>query len=192
MRHGWFAIPGVQSGDRTVEQQLTGVAPALAEAKGKTVLDLGCAEGLISAAFARAGADSVFGIDAVKDHVEAACCHCGHHLPRFQHIGLDELARQETDAGEVWKYDIVLALGVCHKLRDPAVGVRFAARAAADLVLFRMHRISEKNGGELRSKYAKQNVCYVPQIVEPEGFKLERILPGPYEETVWWYRRNSS
>ena len=44
---GWFTT-AKRPGDRTLEQQLVGLDKVLAEVAGKTVLDAGCAEGLIS------------------------------------------------------------------------------------------------------------------------------------------------
>ena len=46
-KQGWFSTKG-RLGDRTLKQQLMGLDPLFAECKGKTVLDVGCAEGLIS------------------------------------------------------------------------------------------------------------------------------------------------
>lgn len=189
MRHGWFAIPGVQTGDRTLAEQMLGVKEALDEARDKTVLDLGCAEGLISREFARAGA-TVMAIDAIGDHVKVAMGQCEGYDVGFDVVGLDELAAKHEQLNAYHVYDIVLALGVCHKLHDPATGVRFAARSSDDLVLIRMHARSEAKDGLLRSKFKKTVVCNTVEIMESEGFKREKILPGPREETVWWWRRN--
>ena len=56
---GWFVInhdkAGHRDGDRSLEQQMRGLEKLVREVHGKTVLDIGCAEGLISMALVRAG-----------------------------------------------------------------------------------------------------------------------------------------
>lgn len=189
MRKGWFIIPGVQHGDRTLEEQMRGVSPALAECSGKTVLDLGCAEGLIGREFARAGAARVHGIEAVADHIAVAREQCAGLPMTFEQAHLLLLCQERLASGEIEQYDIVLSLGVCHKLIDPAVGVRFSARSSRNLVLFRMHAKSEARNGILGSKFDRHVRVNTVSIMEEEGFARESVLAGPHDETVWWWRR---
>jgi len=97
---GWFSTPG-RPGDRTLDQQLNG--RLFMEARGKTVLDVGCAEGLISIELAKAGAIAVHGVEIVPEHVKVANKLRG-DLPITFEVG---------DAN-VWQpkrnYDIVIAL----------------------------------------------------------------------------------
>lgn len=187
MRKGWFKIDSVQDGDRHLSEQMLGVTEALAECQGKTVLDLGTAEGLVGREFVRAGAARCHGIDAIADHLGVAARECAGLPMTFQQVGLQEWALVQMAFPE--QFDIVLSLGVCHKLHDPGVGIRFSARSAMSLVLVRMHARSEAKDGWLRSKFKKQVVCHVPTIMQEEGFRQDRILPGPFEETVWWFRK---
>jgi 2-polyprenyl-3-methyl-5-hydroxy-6-metoxy-1,4-benzoquinol methylase len=68
---GWFTT-AERPGDRTLDQQLCGLDGLQHECAGKTVLDVGCAEGLISHYLARLGARSVYGIEIVPGHVDMA------------------------------------------------------------------------------------------------------------------------
>lgn len=186
-RKGWFKIPGVQDGDRTLAEQMLGVAPALAEAAGKRVLDLGCAEGLIGLAFVQHGAASVMGYDSVGQHLSVAQDLCKDLPMRFRQADLQTFAAADT----VRAFDIVLCLGVAHKMRHPGELVRYAARACWGLVLVRMCARGEAKDGVLRSKHFSMNTCNVHEIMAEEGFRLEQVLPGPREETVHWWRREA-
>lgn len=185
MPKGWFAIEGVQEGDRTLEDQIKGLGPALAECAGKSVLDLGTAEGLIGREFARAGASGVVGIEYVEDHLKVARKQCAGLPMRFIRADLNALAREFP----VLKFDIVLSLGVCHKLKFPDMGVRYSARAANDLVVFGFSAREEFASGVMRSKHYPENTCNVYEIMEECGFKLEKILPRSRQETAQYWRR---
>lgn len=127
---GWFAIDGVQPGDRTLDEQLLGldaIAPAI---KGRTVLDLGCAEGLILKHCVEAwGASGGAGVSIVPTEIMAARGLCA-GLP---------IALHQADLNAPWPiamphdgFGVILALSILHKLADPAQALRRLAVFAAD------------------------------------------------------------
>ena len=189
MAKGWFKIPGIRpEGDRSVEEQMLGLQPALAEAKGKTVLDLGCAEGPISRAFALAGAIDVLGVELLEEHLKVARRLCA-DVPqvRFVCAHLDGYVAEVNPPGTVPPlFDIVLALGIIHKLDDPAVPLRFAARSARDLLCYRAS--AHARDGIIVSKF-KKIACNVPAVMTQEGFVEERLIPGVRGEAVQYWRR---
>lgn len=185
MRHGWLAIPGVQTGDRELDEQTVALLPAIAEAKGKTVLDLGCAEGLIGREFARAGASKVTGIDSVPGHLAVASLQC-------RKLPMDFILADLNNPSQfVFQVDIVLCLGLAHKLTDPAVAIRFAADCSRDLVLIRSGRGADENGF-IKSKFGEGR-CDSHGIMRQRGFDLERVVvgPPPESEPVEYWKRVS-
>jgi predicted RNA methylase len=184
MRKGWFRIDGVQEGDRTVGEQMRGVEKALAECHGKTVLDLGAAECLIARQFAIAGAKHVHAVEILADHLAVAA----EVVKGLTNVSLQQGDLKTLEPQPV-TFDIVLALGVAHKLKHPEIGIRYAATASHDLVLVRMSRQTEN--GILCSKHWKTNCCNVRDEMKAAGFVLESIEPGPREETVHYYRKQA-
>lgn len=197
MRHGWFEIPGVQTGDRTLEEQLLALKPALAEMSGKSVADFGCAEGLLAIEFALAGAENVYACDNLKEHIAVAYqmyarSDADEGTIKFEVKELSELILEARASGRFPRYDIVLALGVAHKLFEPGTLIEFAADSAKDLVLLRMK--GGAHDGVLRSKFKKRGVrgeCDVNEIMPRKGFRLEKIVQGPPTrgEDVHYWRR---
>lgn len=187
MAKGWFQVPGIRpEGDRTLEEQIMGLRPALDEAKGKTVLDLGCAEGLISLEFAKAEAASVRGIELLGTHLDVARLVCAPFPQvKFKCIHLSDYIA-ERDGQPMKMYDIVLALGIIHKLPDPGIGMAFAARSASDLLLFRAP--AKAGDGIVASKHTGVE-CNVPKIMEDHGFFEEKLIPGVRGEAVQYWRR---
>lgn len=185
MRKGWLKIPGLQDGDRTLAEQMLALAPALAVAAGKTVLDLGCAEGLISLEFAKAGAVRVLGIEREADHLAVAreLSYAGPCIVKFKQWNI-----KEADPDEPLHYDIVLALGIIHKLEFPKTGLRWAARSAKELLLLRSGRGSVN--GIIHSKHYA-NSCDSAAVMRAEGFTLEKTVDGPAgrDEPVEYWRR---
>ena len=177
---GWFSTPG-RPGDRTLDQQLNGLDRLFMAARGKTVLDVGCAEGLISIELAKAGAIAVHGVEIVPEHVKVANKLRG-DLPVTFEVG---------DAN-VWQpkrnYDIVIALALLQKVRNPtAVAARLAA-AAIDMVVLRLppaHAptiIDSRSGNEPH---------HIGTVMKNGGFYLEHAgNDGAFGEYVAYYRRN--
>lgn len=181
---GWFIIDGVQAGDRTLEQQMTALWPAVAEASGKTVLDLGCAEGLIGREFAEAGAVSVFGVDAVYGHLDVAREQCAGYPMTFERRDLRKLDEWPTG-----RFDIVLALGIIHKLHEPHNGLIKAMCLTGSLLLLRSGKGASK--GVIRSKFEPQSFADSHRMLKTAKFTLERVEKGSpeFDEDVEYWRR---
>lgn len=179
VKKGWFHTEG-RPGDRSFDQQLLGLGQLFVECSGKTVLDVGCAEGLISIELARRGALAVHGVEIVHEHVKV-----GRTL-----VGDLPVTLENADAN-VWQprrqYDIVIALALLHKLRDPSAAARRLVRACKDLLVLRM---PPKNGmviRDVRSGYRPHNIHETLLI---EGFvRLSIDNNGPFGELVAYYRR---
>lgn len=186
---GWLKVPGIRpEGDRTLAEQMMGLERALAECKGKTVLDLGCAEGLIGLEFAKAGAKRVLGIELLESHLAVARKACkGYPQMEFvcMHLGT-WIGLYPTPQ----QFDIVLALGIIHKLDDPNVPLIWAARAARDLLCFRAPAKTEKVGADyfVKSKF-RDAQCNVPATMRKQGFEDEGIVNGVRGEAVQYWRR---
>ena len=182
VKKGWFSTPG-RPGDRTLDQQLNGLDRLFMAVRGKTVLDVGCAEGLISVELAKAGALAVHGVEIVPGHVEVANKLRG-DLPVTFEVG---------DAN-VWQpkrnYDIVIALALLQKVRNPtAVAARLAA-SARELVVLRLppqHAptiIDERSGNEPH---------HIGTVMKNGGWYVEHAgYDGAFGEWVGYYRRNKN
>ena len=175
---GWFSTPG-RPGDRRLEDQLKGLTALLGLVQGKTVLDVGCAEGLISIELAKAGALAVHGVEIVKEHVEV-----GNRLR-----GALPVTLEHADAN-TWQpkrqYDIVIALALLHKLKNPTAGAHMLASAARQWVVLRLppaHAptiIDERSGNQPH---------HVGETLKKAGFDLIGIDAGHYGEWVGYYKR---
>jgi SAM-dependent methyltransferase len=185
---GWFKVPNIRPhGDRTIKEQMLGLDRALAEAKGKRVLDLGCAEGCISAAFARAGAAEVVGIELLESHLEVARQVCKGLPVRFICKHLSNWIELNPDPEQ---FDIVLALGIIHKIANPNEPMIWAARSAKDLLCFRAPAKTERWGADyyVKSKFGDTQ-CNVPKTMREQGFVDEGTVAGVRGEGVQYFRR---
>jgi 2-polyprenyl-3-methyl-5-hydroxy-6-metoxy-1,4-benzoquinol methylase len=182
-RKAWFAIDG-QPGDRTLEQQLQGLDPLRRFVHGQRVLDLGCAEGLLSLWCSIAGATRVLGTDVRPEMIEAA--HQQLHRARgqagFMHHDLEgELPRDIALIG----WDIVLALGVLHKLRDPGAALTRIARVARRRIVIRLpgdegpFAVSRPSGGRVDCTAA----------LAAHGWRLGSTSIGFENEWIGWFER---
>lgn len=177
---GWFHTPD-RAGDRELSEQMTGLEQLVAEAPGKTVLDCGCAEGLISFELAKVGA-RCHGLDSVERHIDMANQLTGDLACTFERANLNhyELPRGAT-------YDIVLMLAVLHKLRYPAAVCEMLAGACRDLCVIRMPpyglRIVDARSGNRPHD--------IGEAMTRSGFHLEAELTGPRDEWVGYFRRGT-
>lgn len=176
---GWFKTDG-REGDRTFDQQLMGLDKLFAACPGKTVLDVGCAEGLISIELARRGALAVHGVEIRADHVKV-----GRGL-----VGDLPVSLESADAN-VWqprrKYDIVTTLALLHKLRNPSATAERLAAACGDLFVLRMPPATGMTIVDSRSGNRPHDI---DRVLKDVGFAPEFITnDGPFGELVAHYRR---
>lgn len=188
MNKGWFKVPGIRpDGDRTIAEQMMGLDHGLSIAKGKSVLDLGCAEGLISLEFAKAGASRVVGIELLEEHLKVAeKLRAKHPDGSRVHFIRKNLGTHILDNPEHERFDIVLILGIIHKLENPAVPLRFAANCAKEALIFRAP--AKATDGVVRSKHTGVK-CNVPKILNESGFKEFLLVPGVRGEAAQYWRR---
>ena len=107
---GWFSTPGGRAIARSTNNSTAD--RLFMAARGKTVLDVGCAEGLISIRVGWSRRDRGARVEIVPEHVKVANKLRG-DLPVTFEVG---------DAN-VWQprrsYDIVIALALLQKVRNP-------------------------------------------------------------------------
>lgn len=176
---GWFTTAG-RPGDRTLTTQLMGLGPLITALPGKTVLDAGCAEGLLSIEFARRGALAVHGVEVRRDHVAV-----GQKL-----IGDLPVTLEAQDLNE-WrprrKYDIVVALAILHKLKFPSYVATLLAAACDDLLVLRM---PPANGMTIIDDRSNRVHHDIHQVLKNADFEPELTTnDGPRGELVAYYRR---
>ena len=137
--HGWFTIPGVQTGERDIRERVTPLYPLLKFSKGATVLDLGCAEGCIGKWLVdEGGAAFVHGIEKHEPWLEVA----RQQMPapkynaKFSQCDLDYWNAKYRDLGLLQHYDIVLALNVAQKLWAPKHFLHSVAKLSSNIFVY--------------------------------------------------------
>lgn len=175
---GWFATDE-RPGDRTLSDQLTGLGRLMLDVQGKSVLDVGCAEGLISIACARAYAKEVHGVEIVASHLEIGRT-LAYELPvTFEHADANNYL-------PLRQYDFVLLLAVLHKLKNPTnAAARFAA-CADQMVVIRLPPENAPCIIDSRSDFRPHNIG---ELMQRCGFDLIDVTRGHFNEWCGWYQR---
>ena len=178
-KEGWFHTRD-RLGDRSIEQQMMGLDLLVESCKGKTVLDVGCAEGLISIKLAQAGAIAVHGVEIVPGHVEVAN-QLRKKLPITFEVG------DANDWTPKRDYDIVIMLALLHKLWNPTAGcAKFVARAREMVVL----RLPPAHAPTIIDERSNFNPHHIGVTMEKSGFELIcEAKDGPFDEWVGYYKR---
>lgn len=175
-RRWWFGQT------RTLEQQMTGLDELGGLVEGKTVLDIGCAEGAISLECLKRGARAVYGVELVPEFVTEA---------RFQAKLADRAAGTHVPAAFIqgdantWtpaadeRYDVVLLLAVLQKLKDPSAACKRIAKCARDWVIVRLPPGAAPVIVDQRSGLQAHDIQYA---LREAGFELMAVTDGPVAE----------
>lgn len=180
MQKGWFAIPGHQEGARSIEEQLRGLDDVVAQVEGMSVLDLGCAEGMILRHMKQHGAGRCAGYEGNPDLYRAAD---GYLSPMGCEVVFADL---NVSQGFKREWDVVLCLAILHKLQDPDKSLREFADACRDLLVIRLPIGSD---GVIQWKHGKHMTCDTREVLSDLGFILKAEEEGPRTERVHIWRR---
>jgi hypothetical protein len=148
---GWFKIPDLQKGKVDLRRQTAGLDVVREACSGASLLDLGCAEGLVSLEMAKAGARLVHGVEIIADRLQVAetlfqkdCPQVERQfiawdLTRFDELFLD-VTPDTTPAQPslLTRYDVVLCLAIAQKLSNPGRFLRLAATICSDILAVRL------------------------------------------------------
>jgi SAM-dependent methyltransferase len=178
-KRGWFTTPG-RAGDRTLSQQLTGLEPALEFARDRRVLDIGCAEGLLSMEMARAGATHVTGVDIVADHIRVAHELCPDDFPCNFFVADANVYRPRG------RFDLVLLLAILHKLRDPAAACQRFIGHCDDMVAIRLPPAFAPLVVDPRSYNVPHDI---DAVMRKNRFALQEVRAGHLNEWLGIYRK---
>jgi SAM-dependent methyltransferase len=178
---GWFKGLG-RDGDRSIEQQMIGLERLVAEVQGKTVIDAGCAEGLISLELAKAGARNCVGLEIIGKFVVIA-----NRLAEEQELPCEFITANlnEFDLSDKPHADIVLMLAILHKLRDPSRVCAALAALARDLVVIRL----PPYGLKIIDARSGMRPHDIGAAMKDSGFVLEAVVSGPLDEWLGYFRR---
>jgi SAM-dependent methyltransferase len=156
-------------------QQLTGLESLLAMVTDKSVLDVGCAEGLILAECLDRGARTSYGVDIRQEAIERALENRQITLAaRRSAVGLE--CADVNDWRPHRHYDIVLLLGILHKLADPGKVFRRMLGHCKHTCVVRLPHDDWPVLTDARSGNKPHNLV---AIAEDCGFEMIRIAAGP-------------
>ena len=152
------------------EVRLTGLESLIANARGRTVLDLGAAEGWIARTFLEAGSATVHGFELDESRVRAAQTLCANFAgTQFRQADLSDWKALRARHSDVLlhSYDIVLYLGIHHHLTQE--GRRETLAGAASLA---------KSFLAIRTSPALFAADAIAPSLEAAGFRLTESQPN--------------
>jgi SAM-dependent methyltransferase len=178
---GWFVANG-RVADRTLKQQLIGLDTLVERAAGKTVFDVGCAEGLISIHLCRHGARAAHGIEIRPDYVEIGNKMAGKKPCTFEVADANDFKPKR-------QYDIVLLLAVLHKLKNPAEACKRFAAAARELVVL---RLPPKHAPLIIDSRSDDKPFDMAACMKKAGFTCTSAgFTGPFDEWMGYFERRA-
>jgi 2-polyprenyl-3-methyl-5-hydroxy-6-metoxy-1,4-benzoquinol methylase len=182
----WFPVRQGKAHERTLAQQMVGLRPLVDEfrmcaRRGRplSVLDVGCAEGLIGMEMLKAGASRLHGVELVPERVRDA----------KRIAANDPRCTFDVEDAGIYKpsgtYDVVMALSILHKLPDPSAALRRLVENVCD----RMVVIRLPPGGPVvsdrRSGFYEHDLG---AVLSSLGFNLEEETEGHLGEWIGFWR----
>jgi len=148
--------------------------------KNKTVLDVGCAEGLIDFELIKAGAVATHGVEIRPQAVTDALNLRGPLACAF-----------EVGDADTWKpvrpYDIVIMLALLHKLKDPSAACARYAECAKEMIVLRLPPRGDNPAVvDGRSGNKKHDIG---RVLRQAGFHQHHVTTGYLGEWVGYYKR---
>lgn len=178
----------MQDGDRDLSQQLLGLDTMLAQVSDKTVLDIGCAEALISRECARRGAHSVMGLEVVEANAAEGARQCAGLPVTVLHRNVEHFVDDFWNLAEAGalRFDLVLALAVLHKLKQPERAIQFIGRVCDERAVI---RTAERTPGYVQDVRSKDRRIELVAPLAALGLHLVHHEPGPFNEWTGYFER---
>jgi hypothetical protein len=203
---GWFKIAGVQEGMFPLERQMRGLDVVRAAAPGATVLDLGCAEGLVSLELVKSGAKLVHGVELLGERLVVAEQMFGEQFPalerqfieydlnKFENLFIEATPDTPRDGKFLHtRYDIVLCLAIAQKLQTPGRFLRMASALCSNIMAVRLPYpiIDDKRSFNIPVNITKMLSTEFELIQETDGYPFDLNRPYQPGDDAWLaiYRR---
>lgn len=163
-------------GKASAEHRRAALEAVVPLAHDRTLLDLGCAEGLMLPPFLENGARSIHGVDRSAKRIASARALVKNNRVRFDMAELNDPSCLDDEEKFEPSYDIVLCLGVYQHLDEEV----------RRLVLY---KALQKTGRYFVFRAPKAEACEAFPVIERAGFGLETIVKSPGVKKLYIYRR---
>jgi len=175
----WFHFDG-REGDRTLDQQMQGLGLLMRNVRNATVLDVGCAEGLITIEMAKAGAIALHGIEIRPQAVLNANTLRGDLPITFEEADVNTWRPQR-------RYDVVVMLAILHKLKSPREVLGSMLANCSDFAVLRLPPRAD-NPAVHDERSGNKTIDLAP-VFRTHGFKQLHWTLGYLGEWIGFYRR---
>jgi len=201
VRAGWFKIPAFQRGKVELARQMRGLDAVRHVCTGASVLDLGCAEGLVSLELAKAGATLIHGVELLGERLVVAEDFFKKELPSLQRkfitwdltrfddlvLGADSAPAASDQPTLLSRYDVVLCLAIAQKLSNPRRFLRLASLLCADLMAVRLPYpvLDDPRSFNIRLDVAQMLASEFDLIQETDGYPTDLKRPYAPGDDAW-------
>lgn len=183
-RPSWFCLPDGGPCRVMVDERLVGLRPLMDEVREQrlrgrplTILDVGCAEGLIAIRLAKLGAAHVHGIDRDRERIRRA-----RHLRGSMPCSFEEGRADYYVPDRV--YGVVMALSVLHRVVNPSEALRRLVALRCD----RMVVLRLPDGPVVVDRRSGYRPHDLDAVLRDLGFRLVEQTTGPDGEFTGFWR----